>query len=151
MLLYNLIIRACFPLFTLPIKLLLFTLFLLTSFFLSCCKKKKSFPLRIFSVNVFNFLRIWSRLLKKSLMRNFIFWCSIRFFCNCISNISVFHIVSLPGFYIPMMATNGIGNFWIFVKLLVLLVVAKQFPLILQRNLASLVFFPMMSMCCLLC
>ena len=41
-------------------------------------RKKLSFPLRIYSVNVtksavFSFLRIWSHFLKKSLMENFIF------------------------------------------------------------------------------
>ena len=41
--------------------------------------KKRSFPLRISSVNVTKsaiFLRIWSHLLKKSSIENFIFLCS---------------------------------------------------------------------------
>ena len=41
---------------------------------LNCALDKKwSFPLRISSVNVTNFLRIWSHLLTKSLMENFNF------------------------------------------------------------------------------
>ena len=43
--------------------------------------KKWSLPLRIFSVNVTKSagLRIWSHLLKKSLIENFIFLCSANF------------------------------------------------------------------------
>ena len=42
--------------------------------------KKWSFPLRISSVNFFSFLRIWSHLLKKPLMENFIFLCCADWF-----------------------------------------------------------------------
>ena len=42
----------------------------------SALHKKWSFPLRISSVNVTKFLRIWSNLLKKSLRENFIF-CAV--------------------------------------------------------------------------
>ena len=52
----------------------------ITTFPVSTLHKKWSFPLRISSVNVtnfFSFLRIWSHLMKKSLMENFIF-CAVQ-------------------------------------------------------------------------
>ena len=69
--------------------------------FLAALHKKRSFPLRISSVNV----TIWSHLLKKSLMKSFIF---------CAVQIQEFYV---RGFLPPQMSCllNSLKIYWYFI------------------------------------